>query len=167
MSSIIIRTPRLYLSEFSLKDAQGFFNMNNQPEVMQYTGDVPFESIEETQAFILDYNHYQKYGYGRWSVYRKEDDVYLGFCGLKHHIDTQEVDLGYRLDRQYWGSGYATEAAQACLDYGFSKLKLNRIIGRTESGNLASIGVLQKLGMHYVEDFDFNTRKGVIYEKYI
>lgn len=165
MSSIIIRTSRLYLSEFSVKDAEGFFNMNNQPEVMQYTGDVPFENIEQAEAFIQNYNHYKIYGYGRWSVYRKEDDVYLGFCGLKHHIDTQEVDLGYRLDRQYWGNGYAFEAAQACLDYGLLQLNLGRIIGRVESKNLASIKILQKLGMNRVADFDFNGKKGVIYEK--
>ncbi len=165
MSSIIIRTARLYLSEFSLKDARGFFDMNNDPEVLRVTGDTPFEDIEQAKAFIQNYNHYQKYGYGRWTIRRIMDDAYLGFCGLKFHPDLEEVDLGYRLDRNHWGNGYACEAANACLEYGFKELKLNRIIGRVQVENKGSIKVLQRIGMRYVENFDFDGKLGAIYDK--
>ncbi len=161
----IIETARLRLTVFSEKDAEGFFNMNNNPEVLRYTGDLPFENIEAAKAFILSYDHYQKYGYGRWTIRRKSDNVYLGFCGLKYHSDMQEVDLGYRLDRKYWGKGYATEAARVCLDYGFKILKIDRIIGRSEIKNKASIHILEKIGMQFLKEFDFDGQLGVIYEK--
>lgn len=162
---IIIETTRLLLTEFSEKDAEGFFSMNNNPAVLRYTGDLPFENIEATKAFIRSYDHYQKHGYGRWSIRRKLDDTYLGFCGLKYHSDTQVVDLGYRLDQKYWGKNYTTEAAQACLDYGFKTLKLERIIGRVEAQNKASVQILENIGMQFLKEFDFDGKLGVIYEK--
>jgi RimJ/RimL family protein N-acetyltransferase len=60
----------------------------------------------------------------------KETDAYLGWCGLKFLDDLQETDIGYRFHKKYWGRGYATESAAACLKYGFEKLNLKKIIGR-------------------------------------
>lgn len=162
---VILETARLQLVEFSIKDAADFFQMNNDPQVLRYTGDQPFRNIEDAQAFIQSYDHYQKYGYGRWTIRRKSDNAYLGFCGLKYHPDTKEVDLGYRLCRKYWGKGYATEAAQACLGYGLEKRKLDRIIGRAVLENKASVSVLAKIGMKFLKEFDFDGQQGVIYEK--
>ncbi|MGH1435470.1 MAG: GNAT family N-acetyltransferase [Lewinella sp.] len=164
MSEFKITTDRLLLRKFQKEDALGFFLMNNDPLVLQYTGDAPFTDITEAEAFLIGYQHYQKYGYGRWTVLDRTTEEYLGFCGLKYHPGTGNVDLGFRFHKQFWGRGYATEAATACLKYGFEGLNLSCIIGRAQVENEASIRVLEKIGMQFVETFDFEGKSGVLYQ---
>lgn len=159
-----LATSRLVLREFLSEDASGFFAMNNDPLVLQFTGDQPFTTIAAAEAFIRDYDHYQRYGFGRWSVIRQSDGAFLGFCGLKYHPNHDYIDLGFRLSREHWGQGYATEAALACLRYGWAELQLARVVGRVRQENLASINVLEKIGMRRIEDFDFEGHPGFLYE---
>jgi len=140
-------TARLALHQFAAADAAGFFALNNDPEVMRYTGDEPFADEAAARAFLLAYDHYARYGYGRWSLYRRETGEYAGFCGLKYTPEKDEVDLGFRLMRRYWGQGLATEAARAALRLGFERYDLTRIVGRAMAANAASQRVLVKVGM--------------------
>jgi len=73
---------------------------------------------------------------------------YLGWCGLKQHADGM-VDLGYRIKKEHWSKGIASECAAACLQYGFDHLALSEIVGRTAKVNFASIRILEKIGMHF------------------
>jgi len=130
---------------------------------LRYTGDRPFESIAEARAFLDSYDVYERYGYGRWAVVRRFDENCLGWCGLKYSPESGETDIGFRFFRKYWGQGYATEAAQACLDYGLQKLGLEQIVGRAMQSNRASVRVLEKIGMRYWKYFDFNNQAGVYY----
>src|SRR5688572_23615158 len=116
---IELRTPRLYLREFTLADAPDLLALNSDPDVVKYTGDGPFKNLEEAEALIRNYDQYEKYKMGRLNMYLKDTSEYLGWCGLKYLEDKDAVDIGYRLKQSAWGKGYATEAAQACLDYGF------------------------------------------------
>ena len=75
---------------------------------------------------------------------------FIGWCGLKARPERNEIDLGYRFMKTAWGKGYATEAAFACIKYGFEKLNLERIVGRAMPQNTASLKVLQKCDMQYV-----------------
>ena len=152
--NIIIETPRLYLREFTNKDADDFFDMNNDPEVIKYTGDAPFVSAEAAKEFIDHYDHYKVYGFGRWALCDKTSHSFLGFCGLKYHPNQNLVEVGYRLKRKYWGNGYATESTAACLDYGFKKLNLKAIYAHADPENKASANVLTRCGMEYL--FDIN-----------
>lgn len=163
MKKTIIETPRLLLREFTPGDAAALFALNKDPEVIRYTGDVPFADEADAAMFIRNYSDYKKNGYGRWAMIEKETGAFLGWCGLKFHPDTGETDIGFRLHQRYWNAGFATEAAQACLDYGFSHLGLPSIIGRAMSDNKASIRVLEKIGLHYERPFDFHGGPGVIY----
>ncbi len=151
--NILKESSRLLLRKFQLKDAKDFYNLNNDVEVLKYTGDKAFASEEEAKIFIFNYDHYKKYGYGRWSIIRKNDNVYLGFCGLKWHPQKHEVDIGFRILKKYWGMGYATEAARASLELGLEKFGLRSYVGRTRVENIASQKVLEKLG--FVYDFSF------------
>jgi ribosomal-protein-alanine N-acetyltransferase len=144
----LIETPRLLLREILISDAEDMYILNSDLDVVRYTGDVPFSSIEETKEFISNYNHYHKYGYGRWAVILKETKEILGWCGLKNH-DDEFIDLGYRFHQKHWGKGYATESAKACIEYGFNTLQMTEIIGRAMPENPASIAVLEKVGMKY------------------
>lgn len=161
---IIAETGRLLLRQFSSADAQGFYEMNNDPLVLQYTGDKPFASLADAAAFIASYDHYAHYGYGRWAVISRTNNTFIGFCGLKHTPATGEVDIGFRLQRQYWGKGYATEAAKAALKVGFMQYHLPMIIARAIVDNQASIAVIQKLGMRFRATFAENQQQWAIFE---
>ncbi len=145
----LIETQRLLFRPFSEIDAEGLFEMNNDPDVMRYTGDAPFGSLVAAKNFVAQYNPYETYGYGRWTVLLRETGEFLGWCGLKYLEDEKETDVGYRFLKKHWGKGYATEAASASLAFGFDKLKLPAIIGRVMPENVASVHVLQKLGFTF------------------
>lgn len=147
-------TNRLLLRETSSADAQVMYDLNSDSEVIQYTGDPPFKSVAEASAFLDNYDHFQKYNRGRWAVVYKATGEVLGWCGLKYHANTGETDLGFRLFKKYWGKGYATEASHLALQYGFRRLGLDSVIARAVKKNVASIKVMNKLGMEYEQDFD-------------
>jgi RimJ/RimL family protein N-acetyltransferase len=139
---------RLFLREMNADDAEQAFLLNNDPEVRRYNGAVPFSSLEAARQFLTTYPDYRINGFGRWAMIRKEDQAWLGWCGLKR-LEDGEVDLGYCLHRSYWGQGYATEASVASVNWGFANLPIPKIIGRVHKENSASIKVLEKVGMIY------------------
>ncbi|MEK7255175.1 MAG: GNAT family N-acetyltransferase [Bacteroidota bacterium] len=164
-NSFILATPRLLLRELTPADATSFFELNNDPEVIKFTGDPPFSSRESARIFLENYDQYACYGYGRWAVILKETGEFLGWCGLKFSPEMGETDIGFRFFRKHWGKGFATEAAAACLDFGFEKLGLEKIVGRAMKENLASVRVLEKIGMQFDGEMIFERHPGVLYSK--
>lgn len=160
----IIETERLLLREFILDDAEKFYQLNLNPNVIRYTGNTAFKSIYEAKMFLENYNDYKANGYGRWAVINKNSSEFIGWCGLKYCELENETDIGFRFFEEEWNKGYATESAAACLKYGFDKLKLNRIIGRAMKENAASIKVLEKIGLVYETDCVFENKEAVIYK---
>ena len=161
---MILETQRCYLREFFTNDAQYFYDLNSDPEVVKYTGDKPFGNVQEAKSFLENYDQYQKYGYGRWAVINKNTNEYIGWCGLKYSPDLDEVDLGFRFFRKYWNQGYATETAEACIEFGFNTLNISKIVGRAMEANIGSVKVLEKTGMEFVGNFEFNLHPGVLYQ---
>lgn len=157
----ILSTERCILREFSPTDAAVLFDLNSNSNVVRYTGDVAFDSVEATRKFIQNYSDYEKNGFGRWLVIEKNSKVVLGWCGLKYYDN--EVDIGYRFFEHFWGKGFATETARACLDYGFNVLNLQRIVGNCMLENTASIRVLEKLGMQRLQEKNLADAPGVQY----
>ncbi|MFT5232389.1 MAG: ribosomal-protein-alanine N-acetyltransferase [Candidatus Krumholzibacteriia bacterium] len=145
---------RFELRVFHADDAEGVFQLNADAEVLRHTGDEPFDDVEAAHTFIQNYDHYEKYGYGRWSIFLRDGEKYAGFCGLKYHPATDEVDLGFRLAQPFWGQGIASETSRLALSLGFHRYGLTKIIGRAMAENPASIAVLQKVGMSYSHEFD-------------
>lgn len=157
-------TTRLVLRKMHPDDAQDAFDLNSDPDVVRYTGDGSFASVEEARTFLTNYDAYEKWGYGRLNCYLKENGEYIGWCGLKYHPAEDETDLGYRLKKKFWNQGYATEASLVCLQYGFEKLNLPFIVGRVMKENLASIKVLEKLGMSFWKEYNFHEHPGLYYK---
>lgn len=153
---IITQTERLYLREFTEKDGIHFFEINNDPDVIQYTGDEPFNSLEEALHFIKNYAEYKKNNMGRWAVCLKDTEEFLGWCGLKYHLDKKIVEVGFRFYKKHWSKGYASEAAKASFEYGFRELKLKEIYAHAHIKNLNSHKVIKKCGMHYIKQFDYD-----------
>lgn len=149
--NVVIETERLLLRTFTEGDAPLIYNLNLDPEVIRYTLD-PIKDVSHAQQVLeqVIFPQYTLYNHGRWAVHIKQGLEFIGWCGLKTRPELNEIDLGYRFVKPAWGRGYATEAAAACIKYGFEKLNLRRIVGRALPGNLASMRVLEKCGMNYV-----------------
>lgn len=159
-----LETPRLILRELTVNDANSFYQLNLNPEVIKYTGDPPFASVEESKEFLLHYKEYQNHGFGRWAVITKENNQFIGWCGLKYHKEGY-VDLGFRFFQDKWGKGYATESAKACINYAQSSLNLPELIGRVMPSNIASVRVLEKLGFTFFKTGACNGVENALYYK--
>ena len=151
--NVIIETDRLLLRTFTIEDAPLIYELNLDPEVIRYTLD-PIKDIEQARE-VLEKTILPQYAlndHGRWAVITKKDKEFIGWCGLKARPERNEIDLGYRFIKAAWGKGFATEAAYACIQYGFEKLHLQRIIGRAMPANTGSLRVLEKCGMTFIRE---------------
>lgn len=158
-----IETDRLVLRPITVKDAEDFFEMDSNSNVHLYLGNNPVTSIEQSIAMIKDImEQYKTFGIGRLAITKKDTDQFIGWSGLKYECTVRKefnyYDIGYRLKEQFWGHGYATEAAQASLDFGFKKLKLNEICAAAEVNHKASNHILQKIGMHFSDTFKYEDK---------
>jgi ribosomal-protein-alanine N-acetyltransferase len=145
----LVETERLKLRSFILEDTEAMYELNSDPEVMRWTGDVPFESVDAAREFLKAYDPYSVHGYGRWAVIRKEDGRFIGWSGIKYHKEADYVDLGYRFFRSAWAKGHASEAGKAVIGLAFQKFELESLVGRVARENTASIRVLEKLGFTF------------------
>jgi RimJ/RimL family protein N-acetyltransferase len=163
--NVIIETKRLLLRTFTIDDAQLLYELNLDPEVIKYTYD-SMKNIDHAREVLeqIILPQYALYNHGRWAVHAKPGLEFIGWCGLKARPERNEIDLGYRFIKNAWGKGYATEAAYACIKYGFEKLNLQRIIGRAVPGNVASLNVLEKCGMVYIGEEEVDGHPAKTYE---
>lgn len=156
---VFAETPRLILREVVLEDAEGMLALDSDPEVHLFLPDRVIETLEEAKESILDIRkQYKQFNIGRWAVIEKESGDFIGWAGLKWNTGPENNrmhfhDVGYRLIRKYWRKGYATEAAIASIKYGFNEMSIGELIGVADSRNIASVRVLQKAGMKYIETF--------------
>ena len=123
-------TERTILRRLTIDDAEDFYALNLDKEVLKYTGDQSFENIRTSKDFLTNYDQYEKYGVGRLAVIEKATSKFIGWCGLKYNPDKDEYDIGFRFFRDYWNKGFATETAKRCLYFGFNELSIARIEGR-------------------------------------
>ena len=155
---IFAETDRILLREIVMDDAVAIFEMDADPEVHRYLGNSPIESMDEAVAYILFVRkQYEELGIGRWAIVDRENGEFVGWGGMKFRTDKVNgyqnyYDVGYRLLRKHWGKGYATEASKACVQHGFRDLNLNRIIAQAMLENTASIAVMKKTGMSFLEE---------------
>ena len=149
-------TERLEHRAFTMDDADAFFALNSNSDVMRFTGEPVLPSLDAAKQAIAHYPDFDVVGYGRWACVLKQSQTIIGFCGLKYLADLDAVDVGYRFLPQYRGRGFATEACTASLDFGFSTLRLDEIIGLVRPENVASIRVLEKAGMQSDGEFIYD-----------
>ena len=156
----MIETARLILRDWQDGDRLPFNTMCRDPEVMAHLG--PLHSEAETEANIARLQGLQaSLGHTFWAIERRSDGEFLGFCGLKiapENIPGIEgaVEIGWRLRRDAWGAGYAREAAEASVAWGWANLPVDRIIAITTPANVRSWGLMLRLGMVRRDDLDFN-----------
>jgi [ribosomal protein S5]-alanine N-acetyltransferase len=148
---IIFQTPSLILRQFTEADAPLILALNSDPEIVKYVHEPTLKTVEHAEEILhnIILPQYKK-KLGRWAIHTKSDMDFIGWCGLKYRPEVDEIDLGYRLKQKAWGKGFATEAAQHSLEHGFARLHLKLITGRAHIENIASIKVLEKIGMNFI-----------------
>jgi RimJ/RimL family protein N-acetyltransferase len=145
-----LETPRLILREFRADDWPTVLAYQSEPQFLRYyhwDGRTAQDAKDFVQMFLDQQAARPRLKY-QLAITRKGDDTLIGNCGIR--LDTPDAmigDIGYELAIEHWGQGYATEAAQAIVDYGFDVLGLHRIWAWCISENSASAHVLEKLGM--------------------
>jgi len=146
----ILQTERLTLRAWETKDLLDCIEMNLDKEVMKY-----FPAILNKEQTIEFYDRVQKHflenGFGLYVVENTITQEFLGYTGFMianfEASFTPCVEIGWRFKKQYWGKGYATEAAKACLQYGFDTLGFDKIYSFTATPNIKSENVMKRIGM--------------------
>ena len=150
---IIFETPRLILRRFTEADAPLILQLNSDPEVVKYVHERVLQTEEEAREIIVSIILPQyELDLGRWAMHTKADNEFIGWCGLKYLPKYDEIDLGYRINKSSWGNGFATEAATHTLAYGFDTLKIPLITGKAHVDNIASLKILEKIGMNFIRE---------------
>ncbi len=154
-------TARLRLRQFTPEDLDDLFRLYSDPEVMRYL--LP-RTREQTQISLRKHiQQWQEHNFGMWAVIHKDSGKMIGRCGLGFLDNTPEVELGYVFDKHYWNMGIATEASVATLKYGFLFVKLERIVAIANPENIASVRVIQKVGMKYQKNARYYGQDVVYY----
>ncbi|MBA3668068.1 MAG: GNAT family N-acetyltransferase [Sphingomonas sp.] len=159
MTEVLATTARLRLRTWGQGDSDHFYAVMNTPAVMRWLGGVQDRATWDAAAGRID-RYQRNYGHTFWLVERKEDGGLLGFCGLKRANAPGasflgEFEIGWRLRELAWGQGIAKEAAVASLDLAFTRFGAPRVLAPTAAGNLASQGLMKRLGMNRRVNLDF------------
>jgi len=152
-------TERLILRLWRDEDVEPFAALNADPRVMEHFP-TTISRVETEQLVERIRAHFSESGFGLWAVELRETGQFLGFVGLHEpafdaHF-TPCVEVGWRLDKRYWGKGYAPEAAAEAMRDGYERLGLSEIVSMTSTSNTKSMRVMEKLGMtrNPADDFD-------------
>lgn len=161
-----IQTERLILRPFEPVDEDAAFAFFGDPAVMRFSLNGVHTSRKPTEDFIVTNIHRQKRaGYSIWAVVEREGGELIGMCGLaefSHGIEG--IEIAYRLRKDHWGRGLATEAGQGTVEYAFANLRLDRLIAAVEPANIASVRVLEKCGLDRVGRRRIAGREALVYE---
>ncbi|MEM1412394.1 MAG: GNAT family N-acetyltransferase [Pseudomonadota bacterium] len=153
-------SPRLSFAPITDQDAELLFELDQDPEVMRYINGGHMTTMEEVhEVFIPRLNAYRNpvKGWGLWKVTVKDEQRYVGWILVRpmdffgEQPQWNDIELGWRFKRDSWGKGYATEAARAVCDAIATQDEVQKISAVAMEDNLASIGVMKKLGMRYLK----------------
>jgi RimJ/RimL family protein N-acetyltransferase len=153
-----LRTERLLLRPWRDEDREPFAAMNADPAVMEYFPATLTRAESDMRAEHFD-SAIQRLGYGFWAVEIPGEAPFIGFVGLDATDEgmpfSPAIEVGWRLAREHWGQGFASEGARAALAFGFEELALEQIVALTAVGNVRSRRVMERLGMRRDPADDF------------
>jgi RimJ/RimL family protein N-acetyltransferase len=161
----MFETDRLVLRQFTEDDAADLLALDSDPEVMRWIGPVRQSSVDDYRQLIRKQflPYYERNLGGFWVAVAKEAGAFLGWLHLRPALDYRfareaqyrpgDFDLGYRLSRAAWGSGYATEGSRALIELALAEWGAQRIVSCALIGNLASIRVMEKVGLRRDGEF--------------
>ncbi|MEH1813252.1 MAG: GNAT family N-acetyltransferase [Nostoc sp.] len=175
---ILLETERLILRQFTEADADNLFQLDSDREVVKLTtnlGEPTPYSVIKTEFLPEIFQYYEKYNnYGYWGAIEKSNGAFIGWFLLKpiihasyfnpQFVNANDIELGYRLRKAAWGKGYATEGSKALIKKGFHE-GVERIVAVAFAANLASIRVMEKLGLTFQAKviYEENNQEAVLY----
>lgn len=147
----VLTTDRLGLRELHAGDAAFILRLVNEPSWLRFIGDRGIRNLDHARAYLANgpVAMYRRCGFGLWLMELKTTGAPIGICGLIRRDTLPDVDLGFALLPEYWGQGYAHEAAAATIAYAKNTLALARLVAITAPDNHASQALLKKLGFTY------------------
>ncbi len=147
-----LQTPTLTLRPLQVSDAPILHRIYQTEGVLRYFPSTVPPPLEKVERFIAGQQaHWEQYGYGNWGLLPPGASDIIGWAGLQFLPELDETEVGFLLSPEYWGKGYATEAALTALRFGFERVRLDHIIALVHPDNRASQRVIQKCGMTYLE----------------
>lgn len=163
--SFPLETKRLYIRPFRREDADELHEIFGDSRVMERIPGGPSPTLQETKGRLAKIiKHQEKNGFSLWALIDQEKGNLIGNCGLiLVEGRGPDVELSYDIAYEFWGRGFATEAARECLRFGFENLKLDRIIALTYFDHIASRRVMEKIGMVYEKTGHYYDRDLVQY----
>ncbi len=155
----VICTKRLFMRKPSIEYVDQFYNILKKEPVGKWLAKSRGMSKEEANDYIRNLIlHWEQYNFGVWLLFNSETGKLLGHCGLRKVDETDEIEIMYLLDPEYWGNGYASEAAKASIQYAKEMMNEKRIIARVKVENENSKKLLRNLGFTYTHDVDHSGR---------
>lgn len=143
-----IYSERLSLQEVSQKDAESLFHIWSNPEITKFMNIPAMTNVNQAMEMIQLFESLSREKKGnRFTISLTETNTVIGSCGFNYlDYENDRGEIGYELDKEYWGQGYMTEALKTLMQVGFSQFNLNRIEAKVEPQNVASQYVLKKIG---------------------
>jgi RimJ/RimL family protein N-acetyltransferase len=150
-----LKTLRLTLRPLQPADAVVLQRIYQSEGVLRYFPNQTPPPLASLERFVAGQQaHWQQYGYGNWGIVPHMQEDVIGWVGLQFLPELNETEVGFLLDRPFWGKGYASEAALASVYFGFEQRRLDHIIALVHAENHASRRVIAKCGMHYVDTLE-------------
>lgn len=148
---VVLQTERLRLRPFTTDDAPFVLTLLNEPSFLRFIGDKNVRTLDDARQYLLNgpMASYNIHGFGILLVELKDSNIPIGMCGLIKREELPEPDIGFAFIPDYWGRGFAFEAATAVMNDARERLKLNHILAIVNPDNDASIKLLERLGMNY------------------
>jgi RimJ/RimL family protein N-acetyltransferase len=146
MNGPLLETDRLKLRMWREQDFEPYAEMCADPEIMRYLGGKTLNRLEAWRHMAFLIGHWDLLGYGHWAVEEKASGAFAGRVGFLNPADWPGFEIGWTLGRNFWGKGYATEAARRALEFGFDDLNRRHVISLIHPDNKASIRVAERLG---------------------
>lgn len=140
-----IETQRLRLRRMEPDDTEEFAVLHADPEVTQFV--FALDRAEAEERLQKDRDEWRQRGHGLFAIVDLASGDFLGRTGLKYWPQFDETEVGWILKREAWGQGYATEAARACIEWGFAQFELPYLTAMINPTNVRSVHVAKRLGM--------------------
>ncbi|MGI8639326.1 MAG: GNAT family N-acetyltransferase [Pyrinomonadaceae bacterium] len=160
----IIETERLLLRMFKTEDLDVVYQLFSDADVQKYLSAENRRTREQLKVTLKNLvRRWDERGFGIWCVTEKNTTEIVGYCGFQYFDNMMEIEILFAFLQDFWGSGFATEAAKACLRFWFEELTVDKILAATYPKNIASRRVLEKIGMRFVEQSTRYNMEAVTY----
>ncbi|MBT3586302.1 MAG: GNAT family N-acetyltransferase [Halobacteriovoraceae bacterium] len=156
---------RLLFREIEESDVEILHDSFSDPETMKYWLGGLTSSIEETRQKVEEMKkHWLEYGHGDWIITSKDGEDILGYCGLHHVEEMEEVNISYVINKKFWGKGLASEAAIAAIQFGFEHLEFKQVVAVIHPENRGSAQVALNSGMNFWKEFTWKEQARLAYQ---